>query len=48
VVGSCDHGGRFAAVIRSGNLVAAQFHPEKSQDAGLEFLSGFLDLEPSC
>lgn len=48
VVGRCDHGGPFAAVIRDGALVAAQFHPEKSQAAGLRFLSGFLAMEPSC
>jgi glutamine amidotransferase len=48
VIGSCDHGGRFAAAIRSGNVVAAQFHPEKSQAAGLRFLTGFLAMEPGC
>jgi glutamine amidotransferase len=47
-IGRCDHGERFAAVVRKGNLVAAQFHPEKSQEAGLNFLRGFLALTPSC
>ena len=42
VVGECTHGARFSAVVRRGNVVAAQFHPEKSQGAGLRFLGGFL------
>jgi glutamine amidotransferase len=42
VVGECTHGVRFSAVVRRGNVVAAQFHPEKSQSAGLRFLGGFL------
>lgn len=48
VVGACDHGGRFAAVVRDKNLVAAQFHPEKSQAAGMKFLTGFLRMDPQC
>jgi imidazole glycerol-phosphate synthase subunit HisH len=47
-IGSCDHGGRFAAVVRRDNLVAAQFHPEKSQAAGLRFLAAFMAMEPTC
>ncbi len=47
-IGLCDHGGTFAAVIRRDNLVAAQFHPEKSQAAGLRFLTGFLAMEKKC
>lgn len=45
VAAECTHGETFAAVVRSQNIVAAQFHPEKSQDAGLRFLSGFLSAE---
>lgn len=47
-IGICEHGGEFAAVIRRDNIVAAQFHPEKSQAAGLQFLTGFLAMEPQC
>jgi len=35
VVGETEHGLRFPAVVASGNVVATQFHPEKSSDAGL-------------
>ncbi len=38
----CDYGGGFAASISCGKTHATQFHPEKSQKAGLELLRGFL------
>jgi len=34
----------FTASVRRGNLVATQFHPEKSGRIGLDFLSWFLSL----
>lgn len=45
VVGSCWHARSFPAFISMGSIVAAQFHPEKSQTAGLRLLSGFLSLD---
>jgi glutamine amidotransferase len=39
---SAEHGGRFCAGIRQGNLAAVQFHPEKSGPAGLKLLANFL------
>lgn len=39
-----DYGGRFCAMIRRGNLFACQFHPEKSQTAGLALLRNFVRL----
>lgn len=41
VVATTDHGGPVTALVRSGNLVAAQFHPEKSQDNGLTLLQNW-------
>lgn len=43
-LGSCEHGIRFSAIVRRGNLIAAQFHPEKSQEDGLRFLRSFLQV----
>jgi glutamine amidotransferase len=41
-VASCDHGTTFSAVITHDNVMAVQFHPEKSQSAGIRLLRGFL------
>jgi glutamine amidotransferase len=38
-----DYGGDFCAAVRRGNLYATQFHPEKSQAAGLRLLAAWLD-----
>jgi glutamine amidotransferase len=35
---------KFASAIESGAVLACQFHPEKSQDAGLRLIGNFLDL----
>lgn len=34
---------RFAAAVRHGTAVGVQFHPEKSSDAGVAFVRGFVD-----
>jgi glutamine amidotransferase len=41
ILGKTDHGIRFPSVLEAGNLVAVQFHPEKSGRAGLRILENF-------
>jgi imidazole glycerol phosphate synthase glutamine amidotransferase subunit len=38
----CDHGSPFVAVIEHENLMAVQFHPEKSGESGARLLRNFL------
>ena len=42
VAAFCDHGGRFVAAARRGNVWGCQFHPEKSSGAGRRILANFL------
>ncbi len=47
VIGSCEYGGiEFPAVVGAGNLVAVQFHTEKSGRRGLTLLANFLRWRP--
>ncbi|MGA8678612.1 MAG: imidazole glycerol phosphate synthase subunit HisH [Candidatus Acidiferrales bacterium] len=39
----CDHGFPFAAVVEHENLLAVQFHPEKSGAAGAAVLRNFVE-----
>jgi len=41
--GSCFYDERFVAVVEKENIVASQFHPEKSQHDGISFLRRFLE-----
>ena len=47
VAASVDHGGRFAAAVAKDNMVGVQFHPEKSQAAGLDLIGRFLLWDPA-
>jgi len=47
VAAETDYDGRFASAVQRGGLVATQFHPEKSQKAGLRLLENFLQTHAS-
>lgn len=43
IAGRTTYGGEtFAAAVETANVLACQFHPEKSQDAGLRLIGNFL------
>jgi glutamine amidotransferase len=44
VTGLTEYGGEFVASVEQDNIYATQFHPEKSQHAGLSVLKRFMDL----
>lgn len=44
VLATCEHTRRFPSMLRWGNILASQCHPEKSQRAGMMLIQGFLAL----
>lgn len=46
VLGTAEYTHNFAAAIARENLVAFQFHPEKSQALGLRLLANFVNWSP--
>ena len=42
VAATSEHGVRFTCAVAAPNVFATQFHPEKSQRAGLQILRNFL------
>jgi glutamine amidotransferase len=39
-----DYGGEFASAVWRDNIIATQFHPEKSQRLGLKLIKNFIDV----
>ncbi len=44
VLTTTDYDGEFTSAVARGNVLACQFHPEKSQRKGLRIYSNFVDI----
>lgn len=47
VLSRTEYGGSFVSAVKKNNIVGVQFHPEKSQSIGLQFIADFLKFS-SC
>lgn len=43
IIGICDYGRPFTAIVAKDNIFSTQFHPEKSQKNGLKLLKNFVN-----
>jgi len=44
ILAEYEYGDHYAAVVRNGNIIGVQFHPEKSQKDGMNFLMNYLRI----
>ena len=44
VAATVNYGSPLTALITKDNIIATQFHPEKSSDAGLKLLKNFISI----
>lgn len=44
LAGTSEYGYEFISLIEKGNVFGTQFHPEKSQDAGIQLLKNFIKI----
>lgn len=42
LIGSADYGTNFPCIVGKGNIIATQFHPEKSHNVGLKIIENFV------
>lgn len=47
VIGTSDYGNVFPCIVGKNNLIASQFHPEKSHNSGLKIIENFSRLSNS-
>jgi imidazole glycerol-phosphate synthase subunit HisH len=48
IAATTDYGGLLVAAVAQGNIAGTQFHPEKSQEAGLRLIANFLRWTPTA
>ena len=46
ILAKTQYGSDITAVILKNNIIGTQFHPEKSQSAGIQFIKNFLEWTP--
>jgi glutamine amidotransferase len=46
VIATVEYGEALTAMVGRDNMIGTQFHPEKSQQAGLRLIANFLDWRP--
>ena len=46
VLATTDYGEEFVSIVQKGNIVATQFHPEKSGSLGIKIIKNFLNNFP--